>query len=179
MLSPITNTPVVVVTGIRRAGLNLLACMLRAGGIPDERIVLAPDPHIPAPVRANVATGKPVHCVGIYVDRSTTSLVRSTERHNAEEARPELSLCERRALQRRFAHDLKRARDAAVERFAPLYSFAFENVIEDPTEEAKRLKHILRDCDPQFSTIAAALAVRRIFRLQPRETRAPFRVVKP
>jgi len=165
------RTHIIVVTGLRRAGLGLVADMLRAGNVPPARIAFAFDPHkLPSPIVTA--------CVlGIFVDRSSTQLLASIERENAREGRAPLSPHERRILKRGLLRDLCSARDAAASLFPPVYVFAHSLILDDPHLEASRLKRILSDHYPLFSERAAALAVRRIY-APPRIFTGTFRVIE-
>jgi hypothetical protein len=178
MLVPI-RAPLLIVTGIRRAGLNLLADMLRGGSILNERIMIARDPQgtgdEPPPLPPQLARS-----IGLFVDRTSTKLLESIERDNAREGRPPLALFEHRTLKRQLVHDLRAARARAAEQFAPLYVFEFDKLVHDPAKEADRLANILRPHYPEFNATYAALAVRRVYHdRKPQVLKGTFRIVKP
>lgn len=168
----IIRTPTIVVTGIRRAGLNIVGDMLRAGFVPDCRIVFAPNPH-----REPIPSFPTATRIGLYVDRTATQLLASIIRSNASEGRAPLSLIERRILKRQLVRDFFRARDAAALHFSPLFVFEHSKLIDDPDNEARRLARIIEPHYP-FSETRASLAVRRIY-APPRVLRGRFRIIEP
>jgi hypothetical protein len=164
------TAPSIIITGIRRSGLNLLADMLREGGVPESPpfaisgeglrasgFCLAVDPQ-----STDYLPFDKKHRIGLFVDRSSRQMIRSIVRDNAEEGRTALAAHEIRILRRQLVCDLRRARDRAAFQFSPLFVFSHDAVIADPALAAERLGFILADHYPKFDERRASLAVRRI-----------------
>jgi len=171
VLAPV-RTPSIVITGLRRAGLNLVGDMLRAGFVPPERIIVAPDPHL----HDRLELPAPLAC-GLYVDRTIPQLLASIARERGRQGAAPISPDEHRILKRQFTRHWRRARDAAAHYYDPLFIFQHADIVDDPEKQARRLANIVTEHYVRFSARLAALAVRRIYN-PPRYITGTFRVVK-
>lgn len=190
MIRTQTAPPTVIVTGLKRSGLNLMADMLREGGVPDlpfrfladsgETLVgsggicIAPDPHDVSYLKID-----PKRRAGIFVERETTHIIDAISSETLRDNGARLSAGERLSLARRLARDFRPCRDAAALAFSPMFMFRFEQIIADPEREARRLARLMIPYWPQFSERRAALAVRRIVHVpRPRPSKPALRVVQ-
>lgn len=154
--------PRIVVTGLARAGVGLMSDMLRAGG---ATFVTAVDPHKDFPLDAFL----PRKTIGLWIERDALAIQMShlkVQNVGVSDAKTN------RYLRETLASEAREARDVAAKLFAPVFTFRFDQLLDDPAAQAMRLARMfwpgnnLTDLGapacPAFEPRAAALAVRRI-----------------
>jgi hypothetical protein len=172
--------PRIIVTGLSHSGLRALSAMLTAGGALHH---VAADPHLPPFKRLSSpacggstrAAGEgggdlvAVKTIGLWLERDTAAVARSALRHQTGESPASHSSL--MSLVGRVHREFREARAQAARMFAPLFTFQFEDIVDNPARQADRLLRLFSDPNyadlgppacPLFDARAAALAIRRI-----------------
>jgi hypothetical protein len=173
-----SDRPTVIVTGMKRAGLQLLADMLREGGVPAEPFKIIHDLESPIVASSGVAIAADPHRIrylplhpkrriGFWIERASAEIIKSIEQENLRDGGARLSKNERLSLMASLRFEFIKARDAAALHFSPMIIFRHADIIDEPQREANRMARLLVQWWPDFNARAAALAVRRIAHAPP------------